>query len=330
MDLRQLRYFVTIADVGSFSKAAHRLHVAQPALSQHVRNMEIDLGVELLHRSPRGVRPTEAGETLLRHARLILGQMESAREAVHGSRREPAGEVRFGMPGTISQMLCLPLIVEARRRYPKVKLRVAEAMSGFVLDWLREGKIDLGVLYRSVNDKGLIAQCILAEELCLIGPPGPAAADAPPPGPVPFAAIGRLPLILPSAGHGLRDLVDERAAAEGVRIATVIDIDTYGQIKRLVERGLGYAILPVAAVKAEVDAGRLASWPAGVPVLTRDLHIVRPRNAPTTNAVRAVEALARATLVKLVRDGVWAARLAVDDAPEEGDGLADQAPERSG
>ena len=133
--------------------------------------MELELGVELLVRSPAGVRATEDGETLLRHARLILGQLQAAREAIQGSHNEPSGDVRFGMPGTIAERLCLPLILSARERYPKVKLRVAEAMSGFVLDWLRDGKIDLGVLYRSVDDRGLVAQKILAEELCLIGPP---------------------------------------------------------------------------------------------------------------------------------------------------------------
>lgn len=313
MDLRQLRYFVTIVEVGSFSKAAHRLRVAQPALSQHVRNMELDLGVDLLFRTPQGVRPTEAGDILVRHARLILGQMEVAREAVRGGLSEPAGEVRFGLPGTISQMLCVPLISEARRRYPKVKLRVAEAMSGFVLDWLKEGKIDLGVLYRSVHDKGLVARRILTEDLCLIGSATAPATDAPGQGPVPFATVAGLTLILPSPGHGLRDLIEERAISEGVRLSTVIDIDTYGQIKLLVEGGLGYAILPEAAVKREVSEGRLACWPVGVPVLTRDLYIVCPSDRPLSNAVRAIDTLAQATLIRLVRDGAWGARLVMPD-----------------
>lgn len=313
VDLRQLRYFVAIAECGSFSKAAQRLHIAQPALSQHVRNMEIDLGVELLFRSPQGVRPTEAGETLLRHARVMLGQMEVAREAVRGQQSEPEGEVRFGLPGTISQMLCVPLITEARRRYPKVKLRVAEAMSGFVLDWLREGKIDLGVLYRTVTDKGLEARRVLSEDLCLLGPVAPMGAPHPAAGPVPFAQAAGLTLILPSPGHGLRDLIEERAAAEAVRLTTVIDLDTYGQIKLLVEGGLGYAILPAAAVQREVEEGRLKTWPMGVPVLTRDLHVVRPSDRPLSQAVRVIEELAHATLIGLVRDGVWRATLVDPD-----------------
>ncbi|WP_029005856.1 LysR family transcriptional regulator [Azorhizobium doebereinerae] len=320
MDLRQLRYFVAIVEAGSFSKAAQRLHIAQPALSQHVRNMESDLGVELLFRSPHGVLPTQAGETLLRHARGMLAQMEVAREAVIGQQAEPEGEVRFGLPGTISQMICVPLITEARRRYPKVKLRVAEAMSGFVLDWLREGKIDLGVLYRTVTDRGLEARHVLSEDLCLLGPVAPMGHPHPPEGPVPFPALAGLTLILPSPGHGLRDLIDERAAAEAVRLDTVIDLDTYGQIKLLVEGGLGYAILPAAAVQREVLDGRLKTWPVGVPVLTRDLHVVRPSDRPLSKAVRVIEDLAYATLVQLVQDGVWHASLAGEARPEHAAG----------
>lgn len=315
MDVRQLRYFVTIVEVGSFSKAAHRLRVAQPALSQHVRNMEIDLGVDLLFRSPQGVRPTEAGETLVRHARLILGQMEVAREAVRRGQMEPEGEVRFGLPGTVSQMLCVPLISAARRRYPKIRLRVAEAMSGFVLDWLREGKIDLGVLYRSVNDRSLQARHVLSEDLRLLGPAEPMDKPHPPSGPVPFSALADLTLILPSHGHGLRDLIEERAQTEGARLRTVIDIDTYGQIKLLVQGGLGYSILPAAALRAEVHKGLLKSWPMGQPVLSRDLHLVRPNDRPLPSAVRAIEELAHATLVQLVRDGAWPATLATQTEP---------------
>lgn len=315
MDLRQLRYFVTIVEMGSFSKAAHRLRVAQPALSQHVRNMELDLGVELLFRSSQGVLPTEAGETLVRHARLILNQMEVACEAVRHGQAEPEGEVRLGLPGTVSQMLCVPLFHEARRRYPKIKLRVAEAMSGFVLDWLREGKIDLGVLYRFASDRSLNARRVLSEELCLLGPAEPMDRPHPPPGPVSFASAADLTLILPSLGHGLRDLIEERALSENVHLNTVIDIDTYGQIKLLVEGGLGYSILPGAALHAEVAKGQLKTWPMGEPVLSRNLYLVRPADRPLSNAVRAIEELAYATLVRLVREGAWSAEL-VEDGPD--------------
>lgn len=313
MDLRQLRYFVTIVEAGSFSRAAQVLRIAQPALSQHVRNMEMDLGVELLFRSPQGVRATEAGEILEHHARLILNQMEMARTAVKGGQDEPEGEVRFGMPGTVSQMLCAPLISEARRRYPKIKLNVAEAMSGFVLDWLREGKVDLGVLFCTVSDSNLQTRRILSENLALIGPGNDAGDPAEMTellsGPVSFATVAKLTLILPGLGHGLRDLITERAEAEKTYLGTVIDIDTYGQIKLLVEGGLGYSILPVAAVQREVSEGRLRQWPIGEPVFSRDLHLARPCNRPLSNAERAIKELAIVTLTRLVCEGVWPATL---------------------
>lgn len=309
MDLRQLRYFVTIVEVGSLSKAAHQLRVAQPALSQHVRNMEVDLGVDLLFRSPQGVKPTEAGETLVRHARLVLGQLEVAREEIRRGLEEPEGEVRFGMPGTVSQLMCAPLLSEARRRFPKIKLCVAEAMSGFVSNWLREGRIDVGILYRSVSDRNLTAHHILSEKLSLLGSNRAGETDAPPWGPISFPAITGLPLILPSPGHGLRDLIEERALAEGVHLKTIIDIDTYSQIKLLVEQGLGYSILPKAALRTEVEQGRLRTWPAGDPVLSRDLFLVHPCDRPLPNAVRAIEDLAKIILRKLVAEEVWPADL---------------------
>src|SRR5690606_260802 len=152
MDIRQLRYFVAIAEQGSFSRAAALLHIAQPALSLHVRNMEFDLGTPLLFRSPKGVVPTEAGEILLRNARIIIDQLAIAEEEIRGHDNDPSGEVRLGLPGTISQILAVPLITAARTRYPKIKLRIAEAMSGFVLEWMRDARIDLAILYRDVSD----------------------------------------------------------------------------------------------------------------------------------------------------------------------------------
>lgn len=154
MDLRQLRYFVAIVRCGSISQASLRLNIAQPALSLHIRNMEVDLGTPLLFRNPHGVQPTEAGTILFRNALVILDQLELARQEIEGSAAEPSGEVRVGLPSSISQVLGVPLILAARRQAPKVALRVAEAMSGYVLDWLRQGHVDFGLLYRPVDDRG--------------------------------------------------------------------------------------------------------------------------------------------------------------------------------
>ncbi|MBN8245694.1 LysR family transcriptional regulator, partial [Nitratireductor aquimarinus] len=256
MDIRQLRYFVAIAEQGSFSRAAIQLNVAQPALSLHVRNMEADLGVQLLHRSPKGVMPTEAGAILLRNARVILDQLTVTEEEVRGHESDPTGEVRLGLPGTVSEVLSVPLITATHRRYPRIKIRIAEAMSGFVLEWMRASRIDLAILYRDVDDHGIGTVRLLEEELFFFGPASDADhPELPPPGHgIGYSAVARLPLILPGPSHGLRELLARQATTIGIDLNTVIDIDSYGNIKELVRGGFGYSILPANAIAREVEA----------------------------------------------------------------------------
>jgi LysR family nitrogen assimilation transcriptional regulator len=309
MELRQLRYFVTIVEQGSFSKASLVLNIAQPALSTHVRNMEVELGAPLLFRGAQGVKPTAAGETLLLHARSIVRQVETARRDIADQETEPSGEVRLGLPGTIGQIVSVPLILETRRLFPKVKLCIAEAMSGFVLEWAREGRVDLAMLYLGVEDRKLQSRPILTEELrlfCAHEHEG----DQPEGDFATYQDIARLPLILPSASHGLRQLLEEEAAAHGIPLGTVIEVDAYNSIRELVDVGLGFAILPSIAIAGKPHAARFRSWPVGDPPLSRTVHLVRPNDRSLGNAVAAVERLCSQILADLVRTGKWdAARL---------------------
>jgi LysR family nitrogen assimilation transcriptional regulator len=304
MDLRQLRYFVAIVESGSISRASQQLNIAQPALSLHIRNMETELDMSLLFRTAHGVLPTEAGAILLRNARLIIGQFETARQEIKGSTTEPAGEVRLGLPGTVTQILGVPLVLAARAQFPRIRLRLAEAMSGYVLDWLRTGRVDLGVLYQTVDDRGLRSVSVMSEALVLFGPVEDAESPAPTGSSVPFSCVASLPLILPSPGHGLRTLIAEQAEAEGVRLNIGVEVDAYGPIKGLVERGLGYSILPEHSVEQEVESGRLRSWRFDPPLL-RNVHLVVPTDRPLSHAVRSVEWLCRTTLRDLVQSGAW-------------------------
>ncbi|WP_024588241.1 LysR substrate-binding domain-containing protein [Aliihoeflea sp. 2WW] len=310
MDMRHLRYFIAIAEEGSLSKAAERLNVAQPALSQHMRNIEEDLKVTLLFRSSRGVQLTEAGKRLLEHGRLVVESFEQLFDIVGGTEVELSGEVRFGLPGTVSQVLSARLIDEASRRYPKIRLRIAEAMSGFIFDWLREGKVDIAVLYRARETRGLALTPVLSEELRLFAAPGMAVgnrrpgADA-----VRYADAIALPLIVPSPGHGLRDLLDEMALSHcETPLNARTEIDSYAPIKTLVEQGLGYSILPAMAIKAETEAGRLVSWRICEPDLRRQLLVATPADRPMSSATKAIENLTMEMLSRLVGEGVWDAR----------------------
>ena len=315
MDLRQLRYFVEIVESGSFSKAASRLHVAQPALSQHVRRMEEELGVALQHRGTQGVMPTEAGERLGRHARRLLDEFAEIPESVRDAAATPRGEVRFGMPGTVAERLAVPLIEAARARYPGIRIRVVEAMSGYVPDWLRRGDVDLAMIYGAADPRGLTVHHALSEEICLFA--GASIRDARRSGrAVSLKHAARLPLIVPGPGHGLRDLIDDAARAARATVSPAIEIDSYSQIKKLAMRGLGFGMLPLTAVEAEAEKGVFRTWRL-TPRVTRKVYLAYATERPLLNAPRAIGQLSWQVLRRLVLEKTWAARLPGDDeAPD--------------
>ncbi|MCV9940071.1 LysR substrate-binding domain-containing protein [Boseaceae bacterium BT-24-1] len=315
MDLRQLRYFTAIVEQGSFSKAAVKLRVAQPALSQHLRHMEDELGVALLHRGTRGVQPTEAGERLLAKARTILAEFAELRDSVRGEQAAPAGEVRIGLPGTVSEQFSVPLIEATQERYPDVRIRIAEAMSGFVLDWLRKGEVDLAVIYSTSDPKGLGIHHILTEELCLFGVPALTALKTSPGKAVTLSEAAGLDLILPGPGHGLRDQIDEAAAGINATVHAAVEIESYAQIKRLAERGLGYGILPRMAVRAQEKAGVFQTWPIEQPSLYRKVYLAYSTERPMTAAARAIGQLSWEILRGLVTEESWTATLGDESDP---------------
>jgi LysR family nitrogen assimilation transcriptional regulator len=312
MDLRQLRYFTAICEQGSFSRAAAKLRVAQPALSQHLRHMEDEFGVSLLHRGTRGVQPTEAGARLLAKARAILADFSELRDSVRGETAEPGGAVRIGLPGTVSEQFSVPLIQAARERYPAVRVRISEAMSGFVLDWLRRGDVDLAVIYSTSDPRGLVIHHVLTEELCLFGSPTLDAIRALPGGIVTLAEAAAVDLILPGQGHALRDQIDEAAAGVGATVRPTIEIESYSQMKRLTERGLGYGILPRMAVEAQETAGAFRTWRIERPMLHRKVYLAYSTERPMSAAARAIGQLSWEILRGLVADESWTATLGKD------------------
>ena len=302
MDIRQLRYFLEIAEQGSLTRAAARLNVAQPALSLHVKNMEEDLGTRLLTRSRAGVRPTEAGELLLRRARRILDDLARTEDDIRNLDADPAGVVRLGFPGTISAMVSLPLILAARKRYPRITLNITEAMSGFVGDWLSDGKIDLAVLYSPSRDPEILSDLLLEEELVVVWPADRLCAAT-----IDLATLAGEPMVLPSGVHGLRRLVDETCQGLGFAPEIAMEIDSFNNIKRLVAAGFGPSILPLYAVREEVAADRLKVSHIAAPGLWRGAHLMSRKGRPAPRAGAAVRDLLRDVIVELRDTGTWAA-----------------------
>jgi len=221
MNLRQLDYFVRVAEFGSFSKAAARLRIAQPALSRQVRGLEVELRQALLIRNGRGVATTEAGKTLLAHARGILHQMDRAREDLERMRGTPVGRVAVGMPPTVAKLLAAPLVGDFRSRFPRASLRIAVGLSAAIQERLRLGEIDVALLYSPVTIATVELTPFLGEELYLIGRASPSRKAIP----VAAARLPDFPLIIPSRPNTLRMQVENSLAALGIRPTIAMELD---------------------------------------------------------------------------------------------------------
>ena len=257
MELRQLRYFVRVVELGSMSRAALDLNLVQSALSQQITRLEGELATRLLHRTPRGVAPTEAGAAFFREARLTLRHAEQAVRVAQQARL--SGTVTVGLAPTTSAALGLPLMQAMRARYPDVRLHMVEGMSGHLSAMLHARELDLAVLFDTRLHQAQLAgrgqrwqiEPLLAEDLFLMR-----GAAAPRPGPeIALAALGDEPLILPTGPHGLRSTLDTAFASVGVAPQVVLEVDSLAMVMAAVDAGLGSTIQPWAALGRYPDAG---------------------------------------------------------------------------
>ncbi len=223
MDIRQLRYFLAIVDYGSISRASRELNIAQPALSLHIKNMEAALGSRLLNRSRSGVTTTEAGDLLARRARTLLEDLARTMDDIRTLNSDPTGLVRIGLTGTISGIIALPLLKAARERYPRIKLTIAEAMSGFIADWISEGRVDLAVLYEAARNDAMVSDLLLEEELVVVW-----RGDTNCRPEISLAELRDVPMVVPSGAHGLRVQIDAALGALGITPNIAIEIAATG------------------------------------------------------------------------------------------------------
>ena len=301
MDIRQLRYFISIAEQGGFTQGARHLHVAQPALSHHIGQLEKELNVQLLERHARGARLTESGECLLNHARLVLRQMEVAREEVADTASNARGIVRIGLATAASMAIAIPILEAATKRLPEIEIKIVETMSGFLKEWVLNGRLDIAVLYNVDAREGFIVEPLLNENLYLVMP-----SDADLPGEsVRFASLADFPLILPSTAHGLRLLVDSFAAARGVTLQVALDLDSTTQIVKMVALGRGYSILSPAAVKDAVQHGEVRVLRIVEPEVTRSIVLASSCDRASTRTIDTVRNLIVEVVHQLVINEKW-------------------------
>ncbi|HYD76049.1 LysR substrate-binding domain-containing protein [Ramlibacter sp.] len=300
MDLRQLEYFVRVAELGSFTRAAVELGVAQPALSRQVRLLEVELRQNLLVRNGRGAVPTEAGKVLMEHGRGILHQVQRARDDLGRLRGGLAGSVSLGLPSSVARVLAVPLTRAFREAMPDARLSISEALSTGLLEGLINGRLDIAVLYNAQPSREIDVTPLLDEDLLLVRARPPGLHEDPPPGPVELREVAQLPLVIPSRPNAIRMHVESAMARIGCKPDVALEIDGVTAILDLVLDGAGCAILSRNALLNSPRPSAYTAQQIGRPPLRIALSLATSLQRPATPAQKATLELIRTIVPQVV------------------------------
>jgi LysR family nitrogen assimilation transcriptional regulator len=307
MDLKQLEYFVRVAELGSFTRASIALDIAQPALSRQIRLLEVELRQNLLTRNGRGAVPTEAGKLLLKHGRGILHQVDVAREELGAARGALAGRVSIGLPPSLSKLITVPLSQMFRQHLPQAQLTLTEGFSVLMHEALRVGNLDMAVLYNCDRSPDFDIDVLHSEELVLISPAtGAAAATAKKrPGakrqPISLAEVAKLPLILPSRPNAFRLLIETQMTGIGQEPQIVMEVDGLNAILSLVKEGMGHAVLPSYTLSNFENAAPFALRSIHSPRIMSELMLVRSSRHPSTETQKSATEIVKRVLIEAMK-----------------------------
>lgn len=287
MDLRQLAYFVAVADAGSFSQAAAALNLAQPTLSRQVGLLESDLGERLFVRTGRGVAPTEAGNALLAHARAMLESAQRAREDVRDIHASPGGRVTVGLPPRVALRFGAALVQRFRERFPRAAISVSEGLSLHLREWLIAGRLDLALLFDPPSSPQLAYRTLMREPLLLVAP-----ADFPKlPARVSLSGLAAFPMVLPSAPNAIRSLLDAALRPRRISLQVVAEVGAVQTVLAVVAKGIACTVLPSSAVARDGAGATLQRAAIGPPAIRNSLVLATPLARPATRITRETSRL---------------------------------------
>lgn len=307
MEIRQLKYFVRIVELGSVSRAAADLFIAQPALSHQISNLEEELKVKLLSRSVRGVSATEAGEVFYRHARAMLRQMDRMRTDVQHAGDYPQGLVSVGLPSSAATLLAPSLIAEAAARYPDIQLQITESLSGHLEELVVNGRIEMSLLFdplapdtgasRRKVSSHLDVRPLLIEDLFLLSAQGVGEGDE-----VPLAQAASCALALPGRSNVTRQIIDAAFQAAGHEMRVLAELDSLATIRAVVAGGVGATIgsASIPGGTAGLRVQRIVD-----PALQRRLSLCTFDIVPLSSAAHRVVELITEVTDRLVAAGQW-------------------------
>jgi LysR family nitrogen assimilation transcriptional regulator len=289
MDTRRLRYFVDIVDAGSITRAAGRVGVAQPALSQQLAILETEVKARLLDRSRSGVTLTAAGETLYAKAKLILRQIDDLAGEIHSRPEDLAGTVFVCIPPTLADILTVPVLSGVQRQHPAIRLQVLERGSAQVLSLLKDGDVDVAVsVRRPERVEEIEAELLFIEPLMLAVPEAFGPIDT-----TDLRELSELPWLTSREPHAARAQSEAAFAQAGLPYRFVAELESMATMLRAVQAGVGLAVLPMALCGYARDLGGIRILPFGSPPTTRPVFLCMRRDPPAGAATQFVAGLIR-------------------------------------
>lgn len=284
------------------TRASEALYIAQPALSQQIRNLEEELGVKLFYRESNGMRPTPAGLTLRTQGRIILKQVDEAEKMVRSQLDFPTGEVAIALPSSTAKAIAIPLLLAVLSKFPGISVRFIEAPSAALLRLLEVGDADMVICVDTNARQSLTTYPLAIERLYLIELPG---------GPrqhlrqIGVSALKGIPMVLPAAPNTIREFFDAAFRSTQDAVNLVAEINSTSLLLQAVRAGVGSTILPHSALTEELDAGRIVAIPLAGPRTTRRLVLFTRPKAKQTTASAAVQVLIPPLVNKLIASDVW-------------------------
>lgn len=278
MNLRALQYFVKLADLRHFSKAADACFVSQPTLSTQIKKLEEELGVQLVERSPKLIMLTPVGQDIANRARLVLRDLEQIRTVARRSSNPAEGALRVGLFPTLAPYYLPHVVPQIRRKYPSLRLQLAEEKTEDLLRMLQQGQLDTALLALPVAGEGMQIETLFEEPFVLALPADhPLAARSE----VTLADLEGAELLLLEEGHCLRDHAIAACGARGAKAKAMVEATSLHTLIQMVEGGLGVTLLPELALKAGILNGtRLIARPFATQVPSRTVALAaRPTNA---------------------------------------------------
>ncbi len=269
MRIRQLELFVRVCELGSISRAAEQLNIAQPALGLQLRDLEHAFGAKLLVRHSRGVTPTAAGQQVLMMAGDVMARIAQARAEVRSSAAAGQRTVTVGLSPSMASMLASRILAAGAEMLPGVTLHLVEELSHVLLEWAVAGRLDLALAYNVSDCNRLHSTALLREELFMI------TASPAPAGPVSLAEVLAAKLALPGGSDSVRRTVEEGASSLGLPLRVSFELQSMTAIKQVVAAGLAKTVLPWGAVRREIETSELVARPINGPVLSRTLYLLQ-------------------------------------------------------